>query len=107
LLSAVNKQVFPLLPLPERALGVFFCRDVRKCPHLLLRQLCTLWTFVQELGERMVTAEELDRLGREIKAKQTFLVSALTGDNVRSAHLKGTSSSLAFFYVDFKFLQIS
>ncbi len=55
----------------------------------------------------MVTAEELDRLGREIKAKQTFLVSALTGDNVRSAHLKGTSSSLAFFYVDFKFLQIS
>ena len=39
-----------------------------------------LW---QGLGQRMVTKEELFKLGSEIRANQTFMASALTGENVK------------------------
>ena len=42
----------------------------------------------QEQGQQIVSEEELYKLGRDIRATHTFIVSALTGKNVRSTLLK-------------------
>jgi|688.fasta_scaffold686825_1 hypothetical protein len=35
----------------------------------------------------MVTKDDLFRLGKEIRARQTFMVSALTGQNVKLVNI--------------------